>query len=143
MSVKHVTSISTAIIFGMFFFCAGNSFAIDESNALTLAQCLSLAEKQSELLKIQYEKKFQSQERVVQARGGIMPEAGFKHSKSYKDATDDSSLAQGEDSKFTINQPLFYGFRKWSAISIAANEKQKQELELFSIKRGLKADVAF
>lgn len=108
---------------------------------LSLQQCLDMAVKYSGELAVQNEKRNEASQKVRQSRGGILPSVDFIYQKTYRDTAGGLYTTDLTDSKFSMTQPLFQGFSKASAYTIAGNDLRKEDLNYESARRALKAAV--
>lgn len=119
---------------------ASASEFLETNGALSLMDCYSLALKQTETLQIQTEKIRQAEERYKQARGGVFPRLDFNLSDFFQDTSGSggagsavgATLTRGErqEAKFTLQQPIFSGFREFAAMSAFKAQRQKENLTL-------------
>ncbi|MDD5686896.1 MAG: TolC family protein [Elusimicrobia bacterium] len=130
--------------FLFFCFILTASCIVGEENkipALTLQQCLDIAQKQSYELKVQSERRFQAEQRLKQSTGDILPDIRFKYSKFYRDTVNGEYDGEGANSRFTLNQPLFYGFRKANTVTLSKADIRKEEFLYQNVSRILRLDV--
>jgi len=91
--------------------------------SLTLADCYQLAIAQSEKVAIQKESITQTEARLLQAFGNIMPEISFSYSEERQNGTDSND----PEAKFVVTQPLFSGFKEFA--SIGAGRAQLRQFQ--------------
>ena len=118
---------------------AGMVLAADPA-PLTLAQCQDLAAKKSSDLKIQEERRYQAEQQVKQAQGDMLPDFRYELSQSRQNSLSD--IPKTNTSKFTLSQPLFYGFKKLDTVSLSKSAVRQQELLYDAARRNLKANVS-
>ncbi len=108
------------------------------SNQLTLKQCVDLAAHQSEQLQMSAEDIIQAREHIRQATAGILPTIEWNWTHLIQDSdnesasgsdTNSSQSRRRTDSKFSARQPLFYGFREFSARSAFKAQTEKEKFE--------------
>lgn len=109
---------------------------------LTLDDCIDLAKKNNETVKIQLYKITQAGQKILQASGDVWPDLTFIYQKFYKDTEGNTVTGEGTDSKVYVKQPLFYGLRKLKSIELSRSDKYIAELQLKDITRNLVSDVA-
>lgn len=115
--------------------------AAADSVPLSLPQCLSLAMEKSSDLKIQTERLLQAQQQYDQACGDMLPDIRYGFSRFDQDTAGDTVKGHGSTSKFTLTQPLFYGFRKERTLALSKALIREQELQYTTVQRGLKVAV--
>jgi outer membrane protein len=129
ISIICFISLSTNIIYA------------ENKPALTLQQCISLAEQHSSELKIQAEKLFQAAQQLKQAQGLMLPDIRYQYSTFNQDTAGGALPAQGRDSKFVFNQPLFSGFKKADTASFSKSVIKEEELQYKTVNRNITAVV--
>jgi outer membrane protein len=123
------------------FSAAGAVCAENKVSALTLKQCLNMAQERSDELKIQSERQQQADRRLVQAKGGVLPDIRYKYSKYYRDTANGVYAGEEADSRLAVNQPLFYGFRKTEAITLSRVDIRREGFQYRNVYRALNAVV--
>jgi len=108
---------------------------------ITLEQCISLAAAKNSDLKIQQERLVQARQQVNQARGDMLPDIHYEFSRFDRDSVGGTVTSKGSDSKITLNQPLFYGFRKEKNPALSKAVLWGQELQYKTVWRSVKAAV--
>ncbi len=104
--------------------------------SLTLKQCYDAALVQDETLKNQREDVAQSHARGLQALSGALPDISWNWSDTHQDMTGLNSgfgnfiEEEQVESKFTLKQPIFSGFREFSAHAGFKNEQARNRLRL-------------
>ncbi|MDD5491965.1 MAG: TolC family protein [bacterium] len=139
MSKRSLIYIMVVMTIGLL--CGWTALAAADTVPLTLEQCISIAAAKNSDLKIQQERLLQAQQQVNQARGDMLPDIRYEFSRFDRDPAGGTVTSKGSDSKFTLSQPLFYGFRKEKTLALSKAVLQGQELEFKTVLRGLKADV--
>lgn len=119
---------------------------------LTLKHCVQLAIAQSEQLQISAEEIAQSREHIRQATGAILPNLKWNNTDIIQDTNgvDGSSGGVGgtltkrsrNESKFVVKQPLFSGFKEFSARSGFKADMRKFEKQLERGKMALLGQTA-
>ena len=96
---------------------------------LTLADCYQMALKQSEEVAIHAEAIHEAEGRFKQSLSGILPHVSFYSSDKRQDGNGGSAftLKHVPERKFTFSQPLFSGFKEFSAMRGAKAEKHQRE----------------
>lgn len=114
------------------------------ANALTLQECYQLALARSEELAIKQELLRETEGRFLQALSGALPSVSFESSKKWQDGTGTSAFTLKEvpERKFVFSQPLFSGFKEFSAIAGVRAERRQRELERRRAEQLLLIDVA-
>ena len=97
--------------------CVSCMYAENGADGWTLKQCLDMAQSHSLELNIQKQKHLEAEQLLNQRRGEMLPDIRFRYSRFQRDTAGGEYASGGGDSKFTLSQPLFYGFRKTKAIS--------------------------
>jgi outer membrane protein len=118
--------------------------------ALTLDDGYRLALRQSEALRGRAERIEQAEARYGQALGAALPRLSFNASQLYQDAGGRSDSGVGSnltlrrrpESKFTLRQPLFSGFREFAAMSASRAEQSGERRRLERARALLYLDVA-
>ncbi len=122
--------------------CADEPSDTSPFSPLTLAQCYTLALRQSEDLAVNQEKITEAQARFQQALSTILPRISFSSSDKWQDVNSGSSLLRKTpEVKFTFSQPLFTGFKELAAMAGARAQKRQREYELMRAKELLFLDV--
>lgn len=105
--------------------------ARSESAMLTLADCYALALKRSEEIAIRQELIAEAQGRFTQALSGILPRVSFSSSDKWQDGSGSSqfTLRKVPERKFVFNQPLFAGFKEFSAMTATKAQGRQRVLE--------------
>jgi outer membrane protein len=131
------------VFFMLGLFPCACSFVFAEVNPdfLTLDQCFSFAEKKSEDLMMQNERRTQAQQRVKENLGNILPAVGYNYVKTYRDTAGGLYPDDLNDSKFTLTQPLFYGLRDFEAYKQAKKQIETEAFNYESVERNLKSQV--
>lgn len=121
------------------------------SSSLSLLQTFGAALEKTESVRIQEARVQQSEERLRQAKGGIIPHFAFNANYLKQDVpeslADSSGFAgftrsQQSSTRLTATQPLFQGFREFSAIrALGANVDAQRQSKEFS-RVALYGDVA-
>ncbi|MBI2070969.1 MAG: TolC family protein [Elusimicrobia bacterium] len=104
------------------------------SAALTLMECYRLALEQSENLKAQEQRIRQAGRRKRQALGTLLPDLSFNASEFFQDsksragsdATSNLTRRERPEAKVTLRQPLFSGWREFSALSSFKSERERE-----------------
>lgn len=120
-----------------------STYGYAEPAALTLSDCIERAKSHNERLKIQAESIEQARSRRSQARGTIFPDIRWLQSTTWQDTGGVStSGGSGSDSNATLErrrlarfnavQPLFSGFKEFSAMNVYDAEMER---EIGSLKR--------
>ncbi|OGS33685.1 MAG: hypothetical protein A2474_04820 [Elusimicrobia bacterium RIFOXYC2_FULL_34_12] len=117
-------------------------YAENGADGWTLKQCLDMAQSHSLELNIQKQKHLEAEQLLNQRRGEMLPDIRFRYSRFQRDTAGGEYASGGGDSKFTLSQPLFYGFRKTKAISQSKAEIKKEQALFNNTLRLLKADVS-
>lgn len=112
-----------------------------KTSSLTFQQCLDLAQKKSSDIKIQEQKMAQASERLNQADGDKLPNIKYSYIKTFRDTAGGAFSGDFDDAKLTLNQPLFYGFRKEESAGFAKSEIEKERLQFKIIYLDLKNNV--
>lgn len=109
-------------------------------SSATLQQCYQWAKARSEALKIRQEDIEQSKARGRAALGGALPNISWKFNDTWQEPQGVEKLeSQGfsgfvekeqAESKFSVEQPLFSGFREYSAWSGFKKERLRNALRL-------------
>jgi len=104
-------------------------------SVLTLKKAFELASLRSERLDIQSERIEQSRARYRQTRGAALPDLRFNVEHRIQDKppeTNDGNSAdraqERTESKFTLRQPIFQGFKEFAALSSLRADERKQAL---------------
>jgi len=100
--------------------------------------CYTLALQQSETLAIKQETIKEAEGRFLQALSTALPHAAFVSKHTRQDGADD----QATEHKFTLQQPLFTGFKEFAAISGSKAEKRQRQQERIRAEQLLFVDVA-
>jgi outer membrane protein len=96
-----------------------------EVKPLTLRDCFEMARNQSETLKIQNESIRQAKSRKGQAIGSVLPDIHWRAGVTWQDTNVSSASAFADDamfrrrrteSRFTLDQPIFSGFKEFYAV---------------------------
>lgn len=118
-----------------------NSPAQENGAPLTLQKCFEFAKTQSDSLKAQYEQQVQARQRLVQAKGGLLPQVNYYLNKTERD--NGGGLYDGEstDSRFTVTQPLFSGFSRKANIDSSKIAVEASALLYKSAYQNIKASV--
>lgn len=116
-------------------------FAFAAEPPLTLERCMELSEQNSSELRVQAEKLNQARQSYRQAWGGVLPVISYEASKLYRDTVDGKYSNGLEDSRFTLSQPLFRGFRTASGISYSKVQLQMEEARYRTAHRLLEAEL--
>ena len=122
-------------------FLAQNIPARETQKLLSLENCLELAGKKSEVLKIEIERQKQAVFRLNQARGAVLPAIDYIYLKTYRDSAGGLYNSEQADSKFTLTQPLFNGFKNIYGIKAAKSLLVKEELLYKVIYKDFEASV--
>ncbi|MCG3203628.1 MAG: hypothetical protein KCHDKBKB_00299 [Elusimicrobia bacterium] len=119
---------------------------------LTLKECYQLAVNRSERLLISQENMIQAQARRKQALGAVLPDVRWLLATTWQDTTGTQSDGDGDrssvireertESKFQVKQPLFQGFKEFSAISGYKAEERRAQAQLMSESVALFLEVA-
>ncbi len=99
-------------------------------HSLSLHECVQLALKQSETLKMTEQDVLAARARYKQAVGTILPDLKFNFTELYQDTNvgnDDPVNRTRSEGKFQAQQPLFNGFKEFSAMSGYKRDIQKNE----------------
>lgn len=100
---------------------------------LTLKECYYLALARSETLQIHDEQIAQTLAKYQQAFSGILPRLGFKATEFRQDAAAGSgntfTLRSRPSKYFTLSQPLFKGFKEFSAMAAMRAQEIQRRLE--------------
>lgn len=125
------------------------SFAVP---GLTLKDCYERAVKQSERLLQANENILQSQLHRRQALGSVLPHIAWDWSTTIQDTSgvpsDTSGFGSSQlarrrtESKFTLSQPLFGGFKEFGAMSAAEAQRDRDEALLMNTSVNLYLDTA-
>ena len=107
------------------------SWAEPQTQNLTLADCYALALKRSEQIAIRQELITEAEGRFSQALSGILPRVSFSSSDKRQDGSGDSqfTLRKVPERKFVFTQPLFAGFKEFSAMAAEKAEGRQRVLE--------------
>lgn len=119
------------------------SWAADAA-PLTLAECYRLALEQSETIAIRQELIEEAEARFTQALSGILPRVSFVSTDKRQDGNGQSAftLRKIPERKFTVNQPLFSGFREFAAMAGTKAERRQREHEKRRAEQLLLVDTA-
>ena len=111
---------------------------------LTLAQCYELALKRSETIAIQQELIKEAEGSFLQSLSGVFPDASFIYSDKRQDGSGSSNFKLSEipESRFTVTQPLFSGFKEFAALAAGQAEKRQRIEEQKRARQLLFLDVA-
>ena len=115
-----------------------------EALPLTLAECYGLALKRSETIAIQAELVRQTEGRFIQALSTALPDVAFESSEKRQDGGGGSAftLKQVPERKFTFSQPLFAGFKEFSAMRGSRAERRERLQQKARAEQLLFVDVA-
>ena len=118
--------------------------AEEASGPLTMADCYRLALKQSEQIAIRQELIAEAEARFSRALSGILPRASFSSSDKRQDGSGESAftLRHVPERKFLFSQPLFGGFKEFSAMAATRAEGRQRILEKKRAEQLLLLDVA-
>ena len=108
---------------------------------LTLDDCISLARKSNESVKIQTQIINQADQEIFQAKGSIQPNLSYLFEKNYEDTNNGSSGSNGAESVFSVTQPLFHGLADLKTIELIKTNKHIAELQLQDVTRNLDSQV--
>lgn len=119
------------------------------AGSFTLRDCFEKALRQTETIPLQAERIAQLNARYRQALGGILPRLTFNATELIQDTDPGgdaafSALTKREqfETKFVGRQPVFQGFREFSAMSSAKAETKRERWRSNRIKALLFQDVA-
>ncbi|MFA5857863.1 MAG: TolC family protein [Elusimicrobiota bacterium] len=106
----------------------------------SLTECVSYTITNPELLRLQEQKVRQVSEHIGQAQGDQFPDirAGYKN---YLTGIISSRMADVNEPKITVTQPLYYGGKKKVAVQSAEHELTREKMLLESVKRDIAAGV--
>jgi outer membrane protein len=122
---------------------ASPAFAAEESRALTLRDCYTLALEQSETLGIQKERIKETEGQMLQALSTALPKVAFVYSQEWKDQQDHRTFGGSESgAAFTFTQPLFTGFKEFAAIRGSKHVGKQRKAELKRAMQLLFTDVS-
>jgi outer membrane protein len=113
-------------------------FCLDNLN---LGQCYDLAKKHSDSLKAQYEQQIQAEQRILEAKGLVLPQLSYYLQKTYRDTQSDLYPFESTTGKFSVYQSLYAGSGKMAAIDSTKVEAQRQALIYKSDYQNLKTQV--
>ncbi len=112
--------------------------------SLTFLECYRLALDRSEELRIRDESIAQSKAKYQQALSGILPRLSFKATEFRQDASgsDTFTLRSRPSKYFMLSQPLFKGFKEFSAMTAIRAEELQHRLERRRAEELLYLEVA-
>ncbi len=115
-----------------------------EALPLTLAECYGLALKRSETIAIQAELVRQTEGRFLQVLSTALPNIAFESSEKRQAGGGGSAftLKEGPERKFTFSQPLFSGFKEFSAMRGSRAERRERLQQKARAEQLLFVDVA-
>ena len=133
----------TTYVFAAAVLCvsAAPSFS-EERTVLTLKECLSLTKENSQTLKAQDEARKQAYQRVIEAKGGMLPNLSYQYYKTYQDTAGGVLPGEVTTSKAELTQPLFEGFTRLDAFKASKKELNRQEYLYETVNRQLLSNVA-
>lgn len=128
------------------FIVVGNGYtegivSVSNVTELTLGQCLTMAQERSKELKIQTEQRVQAEQRLKQAKSSNLPLIGLKNSNFVRDTANNIYTGAGMDSRLTVSQPLFTGFKNKETIALSQVTVHSKELQYQNVARLLKTKV--
>ncbi len=140
------------LLFGCFLFPSFAAPPPAENTPLTLRACYELALKRSETVAIQKEEIEEAEAQIFEATSEALGDVDFVMEKFHQanpaGGGDSSSIGrtftdpERLESRFTISQPLFRGFRALGALTGAGSLTKQQKEEWFRAKELLFLDVA-
>jgi outer membrane protein len=77
---------------------------------VTLQECIAAARQHSESLRMQQSRQAQAGATVAEYKGALLPEAGFRYVKTWRDTNGGQFDGDLDDAKLSVTQPLFHGF---------------------------------
>ena len=137
MSVLKIKPAKILIIPVLLFFSTMIFSEEQNLKPLALDNCLDLARKNYETVKIQLQKIVQAEHRISQASGAVLPNLSFTFQQYFRDDSE-----EGTDSKFFFEETLYNGSKKRKAIELSKSDKRIAELQFKDITRELDSDVA-
>jgi len=137
--MKTITIYFCAI--AVMFLAAGPSFS-EEKVVINLKDCFSLSKENSQALKAQDEARKQAYQRVIEAKGGMLPNLSYQYYKTYQDTAGDVLPGELMTSKAELTQPLFEGFTIVNAFKANKKELKRQEYLYEVVNRQLLSNVA-
>ena len=142
LDYKKTITISIFAVSVFLFFSAMACSGEQNSNPLTVDDCLSLARKNNETVQIQFRKITQAEHRISQASGAALPNLSVTYQKYFRDTANDAVSGSGTDSKFYAEEALYNGSRIQKGIELSMSDKRIADLQLQDITRKLDSDVA-
>ena len=125
----------------LLFLAAAPSFSV-ESVVINLKQCFSLSKENSQTLKAQDEARKQAYQRVIEAKGGMLPNLSYQFYKTYQDTAGDILPGEVTLSKAELIQPLFEGLTRINTFKANKKELKRQEYLYEVVDRQLLSNVA-
>ncbi len=118
--------------------------SVGASQPLTFQECYRLALDRSEELRIRDESIAQTKAKYQQALSGVLPRLSFKATEFRQDASgsDTFTLRSRPSKYFTLSQPLFKGFKEFSAMTAMRAEESQRRLERRRAEELLYLEVA-
>ncbi len=118
--------------------------AEEVSGPPTMADCYRLALKQSEQISLRQELIAEAEARFSRALSGVLPKASFYSSDKRQDGGGESAftLRHVPERKLVFSQPLFGGFKEFSAMAATKAEGRQRMLEKKRAEQLLLMDVA-
>jgi outer membrane protein len=115
-----------------------------ESPPLTFKECYYMALARSETLQMHDEEIVQAKAKYQRALSGILPRLSFKATEFRQDASGSETFTlRSRPSKyFTLSQPLFKGFKEFSAMAAMRAEEMQRRLERQRAEEALYLEVA-
>ena len=122
-----------------------------ELHAQSLLQCYQTAVSQNESIQIALEKISQSDAQIEQGWDAVWPKIRLNGSEFFQDTSGlsgaagvPSSLVPSQRSEYKLNlyQPLFQGFREWTALEAFKSQKAAQEYRVRRTKVLLFQEIA-
>lgn len=124
-------------------FWAGNAAAQSVADGLTLKECYDLALKRSESVAIRKEYIRENEGLILQSLSTALPQVAFAYSQKWQDVRPNNTWGGSTpEGKFTFSQPLFTGFKEFSAIAASRHVGRQRQDELKRAEELLLTDVA-
>ncbi len=150
--MKRLFLIVSILLPGFIAAVQGAEPPVSAATPLTLDECFQMALTQSESLAMIREQVLQFEARARQARSAILPDVNFLYTHFFQDSSASDSSGGGvggtltrnerPEAKITGRQPLFGGFREFSAWYGFKSLQRREELELLNAKKALYREVA-